>query len=340
MITGLLAVWSVDTPMLRVLEPLRSRALVIGRELFPRDERVHERHFEITRSHDRLVLTDLGSSHGTYVECIRARQSLDLDDLDTTFNDRRVRAPRSLEPDDIVRIGNTLLVAVADVTPYRGRTHTRKYGLDVCGSLHAPCEQLAKAILDETSVAIAGPRWVTHLLGSAYLDARGGGPQIDIAARTHTLEAALAANSSHTVLLESPNALLPPEYRTLRNWLETDVRFITCMRRGRDLDMIPPEIRRWLAPVVIEIPKPRYDELPFVIHSVCRYTAEHISIQTSLIEQFLRQVHDDTEDDLFLRLGETLRIAKRDGVQSIAGLGRVRPERTTFRMTSYPAADD
>jgi len=143
------------------------------------------------------------------------------------------------------------------------------------------------------------------------------------------------------VLLESPNALVKTEYRTLRNWLETDIRFVTCMRTRRDLDMIPMEIRRWLAPTSIEIPQPRYDEIPFTIHAAVRYAAPTADIDVRVVEDFMTGLQTWEEDELFALLADHLRIVPKitriDRMPSPRGL---RQERATFRMASYPIDED
>jgi hypothetical protein len=328
MTVGVIAVWTRGAPVLRTFLLPVDNVLMIGRAAFPDDDRIDASHLEVGRWHHpgTIVISDRGSRTGTYVN-----------------GTRMIQASAVVEPPAIVRIGDTLLVVVADIDRYAGRHHEIRHGLDVCGSLFAVCNELDQAILDETNVAIAGPRWVTHLLGRGYLDARGGGPEIDIASRTRKLDAAIADGGTRCVLLESPNALVNTEYKTLRNWLETDVRFVTCMRRRRDLDAVPFEIRRWLAPTVLEIPEPRYDELPWVIHSAVRYAAPGIDIHAALVEEFLVAAYwEHTEDELFSRLSDFLRagIGRRT---SLAGgaLGRLsRTGHPTFRMASYPIEDD
>src|SRR5689334_22519779 len=158
MTAGLIAVWSGGAPVLRTFMIPRDRVLKVGREQFPDDDRIDDIHLELGHwRRDTIVISDHGSRTGTFVNGTRLIQSSTV-----------------VEPPMIVRIGDTLLVVVADIARYAGRRHETRHGLDVCGSLHAVCNELDKAILEETNVAIAGPRWVTHVLGRAYLDAHGG----------------------------------------------------------------------------------------------------------------------------------------------------------------------
>jgi hypothetical protein len=326
MAAGVVVIWSGHAPRLEVLElPIEGR-LVIGRELVNSGDHVSRRHCELSRRPHGLQVTDLGSRTGTFVE-----------------GDRVGPGGRTFEPPALIQIGETLLLAVDDVTPYAGRSRVTRYGLDVAVSLHAVCDQLAQAILDETNIAIAGPRWVTHQLGAAYLEARGGGTVVDVASRTRTLESTLAAGRARTVLIESPNALVKPELRTLETWLETDVRFVTCMRRPRDLDLVPHEIRRWLAPITLTIPEPRYDELPAVMHAAAAYAAPDVAIHVSAVLELLLHARDRTEDELFSHLSNLLRHAAARGDSKLSGGGLARSPRkgpTTFRMASYPVDDD
>lgn len=325
MTAGAVVIWGGDAPTLRVLE-MRDR-LVIGHDILD-DPELGGHRIEVTRGLRGLLLRDLDQTGRTYI-----------DGVPLESGSRNLEQSRSL-----IGIGSTLLLVVEDLAPYVGRTLTRRYGLDVAVSLHAPCEAFARAMLDEINVAIAGPRWVTHQLGRAYLEARGGGVEIDVAVRSRTIENALAAAKPHAILLESPNALVKPELRTLQTWLETDVRFVTCMRDARDLHLIPSEIRRWLTQLVIEIPEPRYDELPTVLHTAAAYAAPSIKLHTSVVEEFLLEARERSEDELFARFSVLLRESASRGDRVLYGNGGLsrgpRRGKPTFRMASYPVEDD
>ncbi len=80
--------------------PLSSPVTTIGREdcdiLLPQDERVSRRHAKIERQGNGLVLTDLGSTNGTFV------------------NGARVRASYTLQPGDLIQLGSSSLTVRAE----------------------------------------------------------------------------------------------------------------------------------------------------------------------------------------------------------------------------------
>jgi len=75
--------------------PLTSPVTTIGREdcdiLLPQDDMVSRRHAQVERQGDELVIVDVGSTNGTFV------------------NGVRVHASQILESGDLVQVGNTTL---------------------------------------------------------------------------------------------------------------------------------------------------------------------------------------------------------------------------------------
>ncbi len=131
------------------------------------------------------------------------------------------------------------------------------------------------------------------------------------------------------MLLEYPASLTPRDLETLATWLETDVRFVTCVRRAAELDGLPDRIRRWLAPVTLTIPEPRYDELPSVVHVAVQRAERGATVHATLIEELLLCATAD-EDDLLRVVGTELRVLLARGGRKLRGgnlVGRLRAVR-------------
>ncbi len=333
---GAVVIWSVDAPQLTAFEILRG-GLEIGRDLIGTDVQISTRHVRISDLGigGQLMVEDLGSRNGTYVD----GQLLNYD---------YGGDPGRVTPPTLVRIGRTVLLLVENVAPYLRRSLTTRYRLTVGASLHQVCDDLDQAILDEANVVFVGPRWVGRTLARGYLAARGGGTEFDAATPTQSLETALAAGSPRTVLLEAPNALLQPDLRTLRTWLETDVRFAICTRRPRDLEALPLELRRWLAPKTILIPEPRYDELPSVVAAAVANARTGTQVHASAIEEILLEARYRGEDELLKIVGNRLRDFVGAGETAFRGGDIFRPAPPAvggdptfvqFRMAPYPDDD-
>jgi len=311
---GAVVIWSAGAPQLVAFEiPAGGSGLMIGRDLIGTDDRISASHVRILATGNRLLVHDLGSRNGTRLD------------------GQRLVGPNPYRttPPTLLRIGRTLLLLVDDVTPYLGRSLTTRFRLTVGVSLLEPCRILDEAILEEAHVAIVGPRWVARALGRGYLASRDGGIEID-AARHDPLESTLAAANPHTVLLESPDRLDQRDLQTLRNWLETDVRFVTCFRRRAELDALTPEISRWLCARTIEIPEPRFDELPSVIHTAVERAAAGITVHASAIEETLLALATGDEDAILQRFGDALRDFLATGELTFRGGIFERPEDIGF----------
>ncbi len=289
---GVVVVWSNGRPVLAT-RPFDPEGLEIGRSLVEQwgDDRISTRHASVTCKNERYTIVDLGSRNGTY-----------LDDTHPITTPTRLKLPA------LVRCGRSLFLVVEDLAPYEGRSIVERHRLVVGATLHEPCNQLDRAILDEDSVAIVGPRWVARALARSYLAAHNGGTELQAAAIDTPLEHALAIGSpTKCVLLERPDLLAPDDLATLRTWLETDVRFVTCVGRESELDSLPPEILRWLAPVTIRITEPRYDELPSVVYTAVQRANLPMEIHSSAISELLIAARTRNEDDLLEVLGKRIR---------------------------------
>lgn len=304
---GVVVLWSNGQPALAT-HAFDDDGLELGRRLVEDwgDDRISTRHASVTCKHDRYTLTDLGSRNGTWVD----------DAL-------RITGPTRLKLPALVRCGRSLFLVVEDLAPYEGRSIIERHRLVVGATLHEPCNQLDRAILDEDSVAIVGPRWVARTLARAYLAAHDGGTELHAESITTPLEHALAIGSpTKVVLLERPDLLAPDDLATLRTWLETDVRFVTCVGREAELDALPPEILRWLAPVTIRITQPRYDELPSVVFSAVQRANLAMAIHSSAISELLIAARTRDEDDLLEVLGQRIKLVQSLGESTLrAGAG-------------------
>ena len=80
--------------------PLAAPVTTIGREgcdiLLLQDDQVSRRHAQLEQRGDTLLLTDLGSTNGVFVNRVRLQE------------------PRPLQPGDVVRVGNTALTVMAE----------------------------------------------------------------------------------------------------------------------------------------------------------------------------------------------------------------------------------
>ncbi len=80
--------------------PITRPETIIGREecdiLLLQDDQVSRRHAQAEQRGDMLVLTDLGSTNGTFV------------------NGVRLQGPHTLQPGDVVQMGNTALTVYAE----------------------------------------------------------------------------------------------------------------------------------------------------------------------------------------------------------------------------------
>lgn len=314
---GVVVLWSNSQPVLAT-HALDGDRLTIGRHLVKEwgDDRISSQHAVVRRTPNGLGLWDSGSRNGTYLD--------DSERIEAT----QLRVPA------LVRCGRSLFLVVDDLTPYEGRVIVDRHRLAVAATLHEPCNMLDRAILDEHSVAIVGPRWVARALARSYLAARNGGTELDVEKATAPLEHVLAIGSpTRTVLLEQPDLLSPEDLDTLRMWLETDVRFITCLRRESELDALPPDIARWLAPVTIRITEPRYDELPSVVFSAVQRADLALQIHSSAISELLIAARTKDEDLLLEALGTRIRLTTAKGetvLRAGDGYGDVGPD--LFRM--------
>src|SRR5882757_7203767 len=101
-VPGVVLVFSRDRPL---SIPIRvgARAVDVGRDLIPElgeDERLSRRHATLALEGDRLRVTDCGSRNGTLVDGTPLRES------------RAVTAPT------VLRMGQSLFLAVDDVRPF------------------------------------------------------------------------------------------------------------------------------------------------------------------------------------------------------------------------------
>src|SRR3954465_1564467 len=132
-VPGVILVFSSGAPAARVL-PLDSGALELGRDRGAGtidDGRVSRRHARVAFEAGRCVVTDLGSQNGSFVDGERA-------------------APHAaMHVYRVIRIGDSLLVPLADVRPY-ARADIRL----IDGFVRGPAMQ---AVLDEAArAALAG----------------------------------------------------------------------------------------------------------------------------------------------------------------------------------------
>lgn len=297
---GVVLLWSNGTPQLQTYR-LPADGLVLGRSLTG-DDKISGRHARVFEFNDRVLIEDLGSRNGTSVEGVR------------------LTSPFRVRPPAFIRCGRTLFLVVDDIAPYEGRTIITRHRLAVGATLHGPSDELDRAILDETSVAIVGPRWVARALARSYLAARNGGAEFDAETIMEPLENVLAVGSpTRTVLLETPGSLSARDLETLRAWLETDVRFVTCVRHEAELDALPPEVLRWLAPQRIRITEPRYDELPTVVHTAVQRANLGVTLHVSAISELLIAARTADEDELLRTFGLQLRQFHADGGTTFRG---------------------
>jgi DNA-binding NtrC family response regulator len=136
---GLLLVFAGHTPQLRAV-PLQS-PVVLGRDdaggaPVP-DERMSRRHVRIERRGGSLVVEDLGSRNGTFVDGVRIEGAVER------------AAPR------VIRAGGSVLVPVANVRPFLG-AQISDDGAIVAGPT------LARALADVAGAAATGETVLLH----------------------------------------------------------------------------------------------------------------------------------------------------------------------------------
>lgn len=100
------------------------------------DRRISRRHAAVSVDEDRVVIEDLGSHNGTWVNGHRVAQAV-------------------LEPGDVVQLGDVLLLALVEPRTHRPPRHPRLVGRSAAWS--RMLEQLAQLAVTDGPVTVVGP---------------------------------------------------------------------------------------------------------------------------------------------------------------------------------------
>ena len=307
---GVVVVWSGDKPLLETYR-IPKEGLVFGRDhADPSDERISRLHMELTVDEDRIIVEDRNSRNGT------------------TVNNFAVSA-RSVRPwlPAIVRTGRTVSVLVPDIRPYEHVPISRRGEIVVAGSLDRACRAVDMAAIEEENVLIVGAVSIGRTLGLEYARKLGG--KHVLIAPTQQLSIANAlevAGPARTIILEIDRPVVGDDLVALSSWLETDVRFVTCVRteshlRGNETSMVRALVAR-----LVELPRCRFDELPTTFEEMIE-RVPNATLHATAVEYALLRVRDMDEDLMLARF--------RDAITAFQGTGE-----TIFRdehLTPYLA---
>ncbi|MDQ3337837.1 MAG: FHA domain-containing protein [Myxococcota bacterium] len=287
---GVVVVWSGIRPRLETYR-IPKEGLVFGREhADASDERISRLHMELTVEDGRIIVEDRNSTNGTQV------------------NDFPVFG-RSVRPwlPAIVRTGRTISMLVPDLRPYEHIPISRRGDIVVAGSLDHSCRAIDMAAIEEENVLIVGASSIGRTLGLEYARAIGGKhvliaptPQRSIA------DAFEDVGAVRTVILDIDRPVTGDDLTTLASWLETDVRFVTCVRSESHLRGNETSIVRALVARIIELPRCRFDELPTTFHEIIAARVPTATLHATAIEYALLRVRDMDEDLMLARFRDAV----------------------------------
>jgi hypothetical protein len=303
-VPGVVAVWSSGRPRLDTYRiPPHADGLVLGRELAdPSDDRISRHHARLQTQRDQLMITDLGSRNGTFI------------------NGTALIAPRALESPTVVRTGRTIFVVVRDVRPYEHVPLARRDDLVVGGTLDRTCRAVDLAAIEAEHTTLVGPRSVTRVLARGYAAALEGGIAIFDQVATSSFELAVKDVSSvRTILLELVSPLTVRDVELIAEWLETDVRFVTTVRFRAEVGWLAPAIAPRLTQRLIEIPMCRFDELPTTLHEIVKAAQPTATIHADVIEYALVTAQTLAEDTLLARFREGVERWRTGGRSTLRG---------------------
>ncbi len=175
-IPGVVVVWSGEQPHLRALR-LPPTGLVLGRDSLADtgDDRLSRQHARVTWTGGQLVIADLGSRNGTYVQ-------------GTIVNGREVGAAAPA----IVRCGRTIAIAVDDVRRFEGATITTDDGGIVGPTLRATWDAIERAAHSGRSLLITGESGVGKELAARVFHRASGVSGELVAVNCATIAAGVA----------------------------------------------------------------------------------------------------------------------------------------------------
>jgi DNA-binding NtrC family response regulator len=155
---GVVVVWGAGRPQLAALRTVSAR--VLGRDdlaaLGIDDKRLSRQHVEIVCAGGRFLVRDLDSKNGTFV------------------GGERVRGERALQPGEVVRVGESVLVTCADV---RGLEHASiELGEDavVGPRLRAVWDAIAEVARSADAVHLRGETGSGKELAARHFHRHGG----------------------------------------------------------------------------------------------------------------------------------------------------------------------
>nr|HEX4316069.1 sigma 54-interacting transcriptional regulator [Kofleriaceae bacterium] len=140
-VAGLVVVWTGRQPMFQVVE-VGARATTLGRgddaDVAVDDRRMSRLHAEVVHGRDGWRVRDLDSHNGTFVDGVQ------------------LAGPQTFDAPRVVRTGDTLALALADVGPLRGGAVAVVDGIVTGPTLRAALDAIAAAARTGSIVHITG----------------------------------------------------------------------------------------------------------------------------------------------------------------------------------------
>jgi len=281
---------------------------MLGRELLEqtletsRDDRISRSHTRISIDGARVRVTDLGSRNGTFL------------------NGHTLHEPTPVTLPSIVRTGRSVWVIVPDVRRYEHVPLQRRGRLVVAGTLDALCRELDEIANAETNVMLYGPLSIARELAVSYAATIGGDVVVfDPETMKVPLERVIGQRRLRTLIFEVTGPVPAPDIASLESWLETDIRVITLVRDLGHLNLLPSALIARLVIRRIDIPSPRFDELPSQVFDLIRSFALDAAIHATVIERCLLDAFAIDEDTMQRALHAALRRWRASGQDTLRG---------------------